>query len=72
MTAGAILANYRNEREEKEIRVLIDGRVHQTGVDKFGACVGNGTRIGANAVLAPGTLLAPNSIVRRLEIVDQA
>ena len=70
--AGAILANYRNERDEKEIRVLIDGKVHQTGVDKFGACVGNGTRIGANAVLAPGTLLAPNSIVRRLELVDQA
>lgn len=70
--AGAILANYRNEREEKDIRVLIDGKVHQTGVDKFGACVGNDTRIGANAVLAPGTLLAPKSIVKRLELVDQA
>ncbi len=69
--AGAILANYRNERDDKQIRVLIDGQVHQTGVDKFGACVGNGTRIGANAVLAPGTLLAPNSIVKRLELIDQ-
>ena len=69
--AGAILANYRNERDDKRIRVRIDNDLHDTGVDKFGACVGNGTRIGANAVLAPGTLLKPQSLVRRLELIDQ-
>ena len=38
---------------------------------KFGALIGDGTRIGANAVLSPGTILAPNSIVKRLELVEQ-
>ena len=30
-----------------------------TGVEKFGALVGDGVRIGANAVVAPGALLSP-------------
>jgi len=29
------------------------------------------SKIGANAVLSPGTLLAKNTIVKRLELVDQ-
>lgn len=32
--------------------------------------LGDRTRVGANAVLAPGTVLAPATIVRRLELVD--
>ena len=69
--AGAMLANYRNERAEKEIRVAIDGARLRTGVEKFGALVGDRSRIGANAVLAPGTILEPDSIVARLALVDQ-
>jgi UDP-N-acetylglucosamine diphosphorylase / glucose-1-phosphate thymidylyltransferase / UDP-N-acetylgalactosamine diphosphorylase / glucosamine-1-phosphate N-acetyltransferase / galactosamine-1-phosphate N-acetyltransferase len=69
--AGAIIANYRNEKKEKEIQVLLKGQRITTGVTKFGALVGDGTRIGANAVLAPGTILAPNTIVKRLELIDQ-
>jgi acetyltransferase-like isoleucine patch superfamily enzyme len=42
-----------------------------TGCDKFGALIGDGTKIGANAVLAPGTILAKQSIVSRAEHVDQ-
>ena len=69
--AGAILANYRNERDNKEI-VCFDGRHHiHTGFDKFGSLVGDGCRIGANAVLAPGTILARGTIVRRLTLIDQ-
>jgi len=41
-------------------------------VEKFGALVGDDSRIGANAVTTPGTLLPPRSIVRRLELVDQS
>jgi len=69
--AGAMLANYRNERAAKEIRVAIDGARLRTGVEKFGALVGDRSRIGANAVLAPGTILEPDSIVARLALVDQ-
>ncbi len=70
--AGVIAANYRNERDDKQIIVLIDGERVATGVNKFGAFIGDGTRLGANAVTAPGTILPPHSIVRRLELIDQA
>ncbi len=70
--AGSMVANYRNERDDKRIRIAWGGRVIDTGVDKFGALLGDGVRLGANAVVAPGALLAPGSIVPRLGLVDQA
>lgn len=70
--AGAMIANYRNERADKRIRFWHAGRLVDTGVDKFGALVGDGGRIGANAVVAPGAVIAPAAIVPRLALVDQA
>ncbi len=70
LEAGSIVCNYRNERSNKEIRVRIRATLHRTGVDKFGAVIGDGCRIGANAVIAPGALLAPGSIVRRAALRD--
>lgn len=70
--AGAMVANYRNERADKRIRFALDGRVIDTGVDKFGALLGDGVRIGANAVVAPGAVLAPGTRVGRLQLVDQS
>jgi len=55
--AGAVIANHFNER---------------SGVEKFGALIGDGCKIGANAVLSPGTILAPGAVVGRLQLVDQA
>ncbi len=69
--AGAIIANYRNELEDKEITCSVDKHKVRTGVNKFGSLIGDKCRIGANSVLAPGTILKPNSIVKRLELVDQ-
>lgn len=69
--AGAVLANYWNEREHKEIAVILADHPIMTGVEKFGALVGDGARIGANAVTSPGTLLLPRSVVGRLTLVDQ-
>ncbi|MBI4149385.1 hypothetical protein HY491_02975 [Candidatus Woesearchaeota archaeon] len=71
--AGAVLANQLNEKEgqEKMIGALIDGKIINTGSFKFGSLVGDGSRIGANAVLNPGTMLLPKSVVGRLEHVDQ-
>ncbi len=71
MEAGSIIANHFNERAEKEISVLMNDIVTRTGIEKFGALVGDGCKIGANAVLSPGTILEPNSVVRRLELVEQ-
>jgi len=69
--AGAIIANHYNERADKNIYVMANGRKINTQIEKFGALIGDGCKIGANAVLSPGTILASNSSVKRLELVDQ-
>lgn len=71
LEAGSIVANHRNERAARQIHVHYQNRRIATGVEKFGALVGDRTAIGANAVLAPGTLLAPESVVPRLSLIDQ-
>lgn len=70
--AGSMIANYRNELEDKRIRIAFKGDVIETGVDKFGALVGDGVRLGCNAVVAPGALVPAGTIVPRLGLVDQA
>jgi tetrahydrodipicolinate N-succinyltransferase len=37
---------------------------------KFGSLVGDRTKIGANAVLSPGTILEPDSIVKRGGVIN--
>lgn len=70
--AGAIIANYRNELEDKLIRIQSNGQVIETGVDKFGAIIGDDARVGANAVIAPGALLEKKSVIRRASLLDQS
>lgn len=71
MEAGAVIANHYNERKEKRIEVIVNGNRIATGIEKFGALVGDHSKIGANAVLSPGTILPPGSIVKRLALVEQ-
>jgi len=71
LEAGSIICNYRNERASKEILVRLGSSLHRTGSDKFGALVGDGSRIGANSVVAPGALLPPATVVRRVQLCDQ-
>ena len=70
--AGAVVANHYNERRNREIRVYIRGQEIRSGVEKFGAVIGDHCRLGANAVLSPGTVLEPNAVVSRLALVNQA
>ncbi len=71
MEAGAVIANHYNERTDKRIFVQIKGKPVDARREKLGAIVGDHARIGANAVLSPGTLLLPHSVVGRLEWVEQ-
>jgi len=71
LEAGVVVANHFNERPEQEITVRLGGQSLRTGVAKFGALIGDHSRIGANAVLSPGTVLAPHTVIARLELVDQ-
>ncbi|WP_374449872.1 hypothetical protein [Stella sp.] len=70
--AGAVIANFRNERADRRIRIRHAEGVIDTGVERFGALIGDGVRIGANAVVAPGAILAPGAVVGRLALVDQS
>lgn len=69
--AGSLISNHHNDRDEKNIWVKIFGQIISTEIDKFGALVGDFSKIGANEVLSPGTLLKPKSIVKRLELIEQ-
>jgi len=71
LEAGSVVCNFRNERADGAVRVRVGGVLHEIDARKFGALVGDGSRVGANAVLAPGTLLAPGTVVPRAALVDQ-
>ena len=69
--AGSIAANHFNERTSKKISVFYKSKIIETNTEKFGSLVGDNSKIGANAVLSPGTILEKESIVKRLELVEQ-
>ncbi|SFU10193.1 transferase hexapeptide (six repeat-containing protein) [Pseudovibrio denitrificans] len=71
LEAGVVVANHRNEWTEKEIKLIQDRRELPTGAIKFGSLIGDRSKVGANSVLAPGTLLKPATIIPRLTSVDQ-
>jgi UDP-N-acetylglucosamine diphosphorylase / glucose-1-phosphate thymidylyltransferase / UDP-N-acetylgalactosamine diphosphorylase / glucosamine-1-phosphate N-acetyltransferase / galactosamine-1-phosphate N-acetyltransferase len=69
--AGAVVCNTHNDRDDKTVWVHDPASLaFSTGLDKFGAYVGEGCRIGANAVLCPGTVLPPRCVVPRGAVVD--
>lgn len=70
LEAGSIVCNYRNERADKQVRVRVGDRLVDTGCEKFGALLGDGVRLGANAVLAPGAILMPGHVIRRAALYD--
>lgn len=58
--AGAILSNVRLDKNIISVKDKL-GNQYSTGLLKFGACVGDASEIGCNAVLQPGSILYPNS-----------
>lgn len=71
LEAGSIIANYRNEYADPRLRISYSGKIFETDTLKFGALAGDECRIGANAVVAPGAILAPGTVVPRLGLIDQ-
>ena len=59
--AGAICSNLR--LDQKRVLIHTAGGAVDTGMKKFGAILGDGAEVGCNAVLNPGTLLGPRSLV---------
>jgi NDP-sugar pyrophosphorylase family protein len=59
--AGAKVSNVKLVKGN--ILVEVDGKALDTGLRKFGALVGDGSEIGCNAVLNPGSIIGRGSIV---------
>lgn len=59
--AGAICSNLRLDQKPVSVRTA-DG-VHETGLRKFGAILGDAAEVGCNAVLNPGSVLGPRALV---------
>lgn len=70
ISGGTILANYRLDK--KTVMVTDEGNKIETGLEKFSSIVGDGTNIGVNAVLNPGTILGKNTVVYPLISVKGA
>ncbi|MCG9792923.1 LbetaH domain-containing protein [Flavobacterium algicola] len=69
--AGSICANHFNERQDKRIFVKHNDKIIDTKLEKFGSLIGDFSKIGANAVLSPGTILDKYAVVKRLELIEQ-
>ena len=65
--AGAVIVNKRVDRET--IKIKLDNERIDTGIIKFGSVIGDRSRIGANAVINPGTIIGKNSLIYPLESV---
>ncbi len=61
LAAGVIVSNLKLNGEMIELRV--GGAVLSTGLRKFGALIGDGTEVGCNAVLNPGSVLGRRSLI---------
>jgi NDP-sugar pyrophosphorylase family protein len=60
--AGVVCSNLRLDQAEVKIKDF-SGKVHDTGLRKLGAFLGDFSEVGCNAVLNPGTVLGRRSIV---------
>jgi len=60
--AGTKLSNFKIAAD-KNIRLEVGDEIVDTGLEKFGAILGDGTTTGCNSVLNPGTVLGRNVMV---------
>lgn len=70
LEAGSIICNHRNERVNKTISVRANGIMLNIGIEKFGALVGDHSCLGANSVIAPGTLIQRSTVIERGALRD--
>lgn len=59
--AGVKISNIKLDRTN--VTVEMDGQPFDTGLRKFGALLGDGSDIGCNAVLNPGSIVGPGAII---------
>lgn len=62
--AGVVVSNLKSLRGAAEtVKIRMEGREIDTGLEKFGAVVGDGAEIGCNCVLNPGSIIGRNAVL---------
>jgi len=64
--AGTKLANVKVDMGKQSVKVKVEGTVHDTGLRKIGAILGDGVSLGCNSVTNPGTLIGKQSLAYAL------
>jgi bifunctional UDP-N-acetylglucosamine pyrophosphorylase/glucosamine-1-phosphate N-acetyltransferase len=59
--AGVVVSNYRFDGAE--VQVTLNNQLVSTHTDKFGAVIGDASKIGCNVVVLPGRTIGHNSWV---------
>ena len=67
MGAGSICSNVKSDKSLVTVR--FGGVLHETGLKKFGAILGDHVEVGCNSVLNPGTVIEPHASVYPLSRV---
>lgn len=65
--AGTKLANLKITNDQ--VVIIVDKAVHETGLRKLGAILGDGVQTGCNTVTAPGTVIGKDSLIYSLSSV---
>jgi len=68
IAGGVIAANWRFDK--RNVSIKSEDTRYDTGLEKFGAVIGDNANIGVNTVLNPGTFLGRRSIVFPLTLVS--
>lgn len=67
--SGVVLSNLKSAQKESTVKVTtLEGTI-DTGLRKFGALLGDNVEVGANAVLNPGTIVGPRSVIYPLAMI---
>lgn len=69
MGAGAITSNVKSDKSL--ISVKMEGKSFDTGLNKFGAILGDNVEVGCNTVLNPGSVVGRNTNIYPLSMVRE-
>jgi bifunctional UDP-N-acetylglucosamine pyrophosphorylase/glucosamine-1-phosphate N-acetyltransferase len=59
--ANTVTANWR--LDEKDVQVRVEGKLVDSGRNKFGAIIGDNCRTGVNVSIMPGVKIGPNAVI---------
>lgn len=68
---GALVRTSNFMLEKKNVNVLDEGKLVNTGLEKLGACIGEYASLGVGVVILPGRTVAPKTVIGPKVIVEK-